>query len=474
MQCRCRSDSEETPDQQTWPGNAKGVLEDATDDRSPVSPHGDPIVVAAWQPPGEKRIRVIPPGAFAPILRGGIGPMEERSRFGVDFVPEHVGEAFMMNRYYQRFAFRAVTSGGRRSNLSWKWDFGDGQTSAQAAVEHVYLRPGMHTVTLTGKTGGREYTRVNRVFISRPWDRVTQSKLDRLRDHAQIVAAYDFTRLAPPSVAEAVHLFQRVGDTASLLRAGEGFMAQKGVPGTAAEVVAPAYANVLIAKNQSAKAAATLVAAGQVTKDPRAAAALLSRAGRVYLERLGQPGKALTLFERVVHKHGPLTSFAAIRDARIGLGDVHRIRGDQAKAKAAYEDAGIGPLRRAGGAVLIRGDFARHVEDFIRRKDMTAASNKLKQWQNIFPMDKLDGYWSLLLVQLRTAQARYPEAAAEAEILVGVNPESNHAPRLLMLASEAYRKLGKAAKAVETLKRVVKDYAESALTAEARRQLGDR
>ena len=52
-------------------------------------------------------------------------------------------------------------------------------------------------------------------------------------------------------------------------------------------------------------------------------------------------------------------------------------------------------------------------------------------------------------------------------MLVRVTPTSHHAPELLMLAAEAYRLAGKPLAADATLKRVVKEYAESALATKA-------
>ena len=121
---------------------------------------GDPVAVAAWRPPGEKDIVPIPAGAFAPTWRADPQPMEQAGKSaGIDFIPVHAGKTFMDNRYYQRYSF-AATPVGSLTKAQLKWDFGDGQTSAEAAVDHVYLKPGEYQVTLTatgagGAAGGR-------------------------------------------------------------------------------------------------------------------------------------------------------------------------------------------------------------------------------------------------------------------------------------------------------------------------------
>ena len=55
--------------------------------------------------------------------------------------------------------------------------------------------------------------------------------------------------------------------------------------------------------------------------------------------------------------------------------------------------------------------------------------------------------------------------------LAKANPASNYAAQLLLLAADAYRRLGKDADAKAALKQVVEKYPESPLAAEAARML---
>lgn len=49
---------------------------------------------------------------------------------------------------------------------SWKWDFGDGNTSATQNPTHLYERPGVYTVSLTVSTGSRTETRTVPSFVT--------------------------------------------------------------------------------------------------------------------------------------------------------------------------------------------------------------------------------------------------------------------------------------------------------------------
>jgi PKD repeat protein len=63
----------------------------------------------------------------------------------------HLSSAFTINNVTQcinsnSFSFRSVSAG--QSNLTYKWDFGDGTTAATAAVTKTYLLAGTYTVKL--------------------------------------------------------------------------------------------------------------------------------------------------------------------------------------------------------------------------------------------------------------------------------------------------------------------------------------
>ncbi len=433
------------------------------------SPWGAPVAVVAWQPPREKRMRVIPPGAFAPVVRGQAGAMEEIGKAAVDFTPVHAGEAFMANRYYQRYSFQAVQTGSAvgKQVVEWTWDFGDGERATGAAVEHVYFLDAMRTVTLTGLTRTGTLVRTNTIYVTRPWRTVTHNRLDSLRDHAAIVAKYRFKKLDSLSMVEAVNLLKRTGRIEGLLKVGAAFVARGSADKKAAAYLVPIYAEALLAAGQADTALKALLAGAKLETYTAGRAELLVRAGQVCVEHLSDARKGMALFSEVVSKYGALSTSIWVRRARIGIGDVWRLTGEQAKARTAYAAAGTRSVRKGGGQALTRGDFARQIEDYIRRRDLEAAANTLDKWADALPADKLDGYWSLLRARMLVRKKSYLVAAREAEILVRVTPTSHHAPELLMLAADAYRQAGKPIAADATLKRVLTEYAESTLAAKA-------
>ena len=436
-----------------------------------VNTTGDPVIMAAWQEPSAKRLWTIEPKSFAPIALGQPGMMEQYGKAAdADFLPRHAGETFMAEVYYQRYAFEALVKGQGAAKPTIAWDFGDGQTAAGPKVEHVYLRNGPFKVTMTAKVGGETIARANRVYVTRPWDRVTESALDPVADHAGLVAGYDFTQADPADIAAAVALFQRAGMAKAVIRAGDALVKRDAAPPEVLQDAVPVYADALAAAGESARAVAACLKAAEMTKDPAAGAIVTVKGGRVALAA-GEADRAGAIFEQAIKKYAAATTHEAIREARIGTGDVWRIKGDYKKAMEAYDVAR--PAGKEGDEKLAvrKGDLTRHVEDYTQRKMFADAAEYLELLEQEFPADKLEGFSSLLRVRLEMAQKRYAPAAEEAEVLVRVNPQSNYAPELLMLAAEAYAAGGKKDVAARTLQRVADNYPESPLAAQAKKKL---
>ncbi len=437
---------------------------------------GDPIAVLAWAIPGRKEIQPIPADHYAPVERGVPGILEKYGQpVNVDFTVEHGGEQFLVDSYYQRYVFDASVSGqAKGAALTYAWEFGDGQKASGPRAEHVYLQNGPYTVTLTTKTGFGEVKRTNQIFVSRPWEQITQNKLDTLKQQADIVAGYDFHAMESSHIQAAVLMLKRAGHTDALIHAGSAFVERDKATSEQVAAVMPTYSDTLVSKGKPEVAVDALQKAAKMTQNPAVAAEMLTRAGRISLEYKNDNRLAMELYQRVVKQYGALTTSKTIRDARIGVGDVYRARADYEQAYKAYEAAKIRSEDVIKKAAILRGDFARQAEDYIRRKDFESAKEALDRWEDTFPVDKLEGYWSLLQVRFLLTQGSYDPAIREVDGLVSVNPTSNYAPELLMLAVEAYQKLGQPDKARTVLRRINEKYPESRLSAEAGKKLKEK
>ncbi|MBS3734093.1 MAG: PKD domain-containing protein [Phycisphaerae bacterium] len=432
-----------------------------------VSSGGDPVIVAAWRPPGRRRVTVIPPAAFAPVCRGKAGPIRMRGRpRGVDFRCEHAGETFCQGRYYQRYVLTVLRVGDVPRDVTWTWDFGDGQTSEGTRVEHVYLTDGLRDVSVRSRTGMGVLERTHRLAVTRPWRRQAVRDIDAPSEYAPIVAQYDFAALDGADAAEAVVLLHHARADDAAMKAGAALADRELIAAPAADKALPLYAELLRKAGRAQDAATMLRKAAANVSGPAVASELLVRAGRIALDALHDADRAERLFRRVLEEYAALTTAKPIRAARIGLGDCHRARGDGAAAAKAYREAGPGALGRKTPAVA-RGSFARQAEAWTREGEYQAAADVLERWGWLLPADRLEGNLSLLRVRLLIAQKRYDEAVWRATTLVGANPDSAHAPQLLLQAARAHVKSDQPTQARAMLKRLAADYPESPLAERA-------
>ncbi|MCY2925286.1 MAG: PA14 domain-containing protein [Planctomycetota bacterium] len=432
-----------------------------------VSRGGDPIVVAAWRLPGEEAVRVIPPGGFAPVATATPGGLWSREGSPcVDFSADNAGEAFIDDRYLHRYDFRAAGTALPGPQVAWSWDFGDGQRADGPEARHVYLRPGAAVVTLTGKTPQATYTRTNRVFVSRAWEKIVHTETEPLAGYAQIVSTYDFTKADPETVLAAMLLCEREGQAAAVLKAGAALAVRPKLPAHVAQTGIGMYADRLVA-DSPAQAADVLATCAGKADNPAAAASMLARAAEFYLQA-GDDKAAEAALNVVAAQYAALLNGGQLRTTRIAQGDLWSWRGDLEKARSAYRAAGQAGEFAGKNEAFIRGDFARHVEAYIRQKDFAWAREVLDKWLDACPEDRLEGYATLLTVRLLTATKEPARAADAAARLVRVNPGSSYAPSLLLEGAAACAQAGREDRRKAMLEQLLKDYPESAACDEAR------
>jgi len=429
-----------------------------------------PVGVVAWRPPGQEKITLMPPAVFAPIVRGKSGAIQKYGRSkSIDFQVAHGGEAFVENRYYQRRIFQALSAGispQQQGKLIWQWDFGDGQKAVGKQVEHVYLKPGLYKVTLRTKMLPHTLTRTHQVQIDRNWDMVIFNRLDKLVSYEQIVSQYNFDTLPMGSLTEALLFFRRVKNVKMMLRVCKAFFKRNSAPNADLKIVVPICEKLLVGENSPELGVRVLAKAATMTNTPNLAAGYLIRAGKLQMEELGDPTRAMQIYLDVL-KDNKGISESTLRLAHIGLGDIWREKGNFARALSEYEKAGIGTNRSVGERLVLRGDLARQVEDYMRIRDFVSAGAGLDKWEQIFPGDKLKGYSTLLRVKLLRAQQKYSAAGRLGQIVANVNPDGSYTAELLMLAADAYFKANQPLKTRAILKKIVKDYPESPLYPEA-------
>ena len=92
--------------------------------------------------------------------------------------------------------FRFVTPQVTASRGRVHWDFGDGQSSNQADPMHIYLHPGLYTVTMRGTGEAEGASVVNRVPVHRRPGLFRRGRApDSLASYSTVLARYDPAKL---------------------------------------------------------------------------------------------------------------------------------------------------------------------------------------------------------------------------------------------------------------------------------------
>ena len=156
------------------------------------------------------------------------------------------------------------------------------------------------------------------------------------------------------------------------------------------------------------------------------------------------------------------------------LGRLVCAKGDKTSARTAYARAttALDSRKSAVEQDAWRGAHSRSTEEFLRDKALDRAWAELRGWQEQYPIDKVEGYLTLLQARYWSARNKWPQAIALAGDLVAINPDSPYADRLVFLSAECEEKSGHGDRARAAYQSLLADYPGSPLVAEARKRLG--
>lgn len=443
-----------------------------------VNPSGTMMTLAAWKAPGSDRFAAIPATAFLPVARAALLETDMQGQKVVaDFFAEHAGECWWPDHYGARLRFRNFTKGvSLQAGGRYEWDFGDGQTSALGVPTHLYLAPGDYTVTLKATLGPSSATFKSRVRVERDWRKQADGVTEPLPRCAGEVAQYLFDKLDTANLVLAVDLFDHEGMDKSIASAGaEVILKRQGLDEKTVHAIGMRWGESLRKTDRAADAAtAYRQVEARLQAPPHKAEAALAAADTLRRD-LYRYDDAEKEYQRVLKAYATSGAEAVLRRAHIGLGDVARHRGDADKARAAYAAAGAIKVVAYGpkeGAVRT-GTLARYVEEYTREKEWEWVDKYMDEWEFEFPRDKLDGHLSLLKAAALAAQGKRDAAILEANDLLGANPASAYAVRLLVLAAECHVAKGETDKARLLLQTAAEDYPEDPQQGAAKKRLAE-
>ncbi|MEE8451354.1 MAG: PKD domain-containing protein [Thermoguttaceae bacterium] len=472
------------------------------------------LMLVAWEvdPQGEKPAPVlIPSDAFRTrqIGRLPVGHVTlESGRPMADFLVEIRGDVPLPDHSVPLIGvfFEDVSPETLSSRATVRWDFGDGQTGELPKANHIYLRPGVYTVTLSLTRATRTVTITNRVNVGRPiLTRRDHAKFHKLDDYLRILDTYDPSRLDAASLSQLVLAYEAkalaLEAQAELLEAAAQDPNRRPDADPVVTPQPPDDPMRYIAKAVDVGKAAFLAeSAARDSDDLHALARLIAPMAR---ERLGDSKlvariwygaakridtaelKAECEVEAADVAINDLLNFPAAKtildaatarlpDGATGplaaklhrvWGDYHSASGDGSAARAAYDKAEqlLGSKRRYIERTAWRGAHSRSTEEFLRQRQFERAASQLRAWQDEFPAAKVNGYLTLLYAQYWAGRALHRPAVAQAEQLRTVNPDSPYVDRILLLAAESEVELGRPDRALALLQSLLHDYPGSPL-----------
>ncbi len=487
----------------------------------------DAVMSAAWELPplGVKpQPKAIPPEAFGAqhICHEPSGPVAFRNgQPSPDFlafvqsaltVPDS-DQPMVWVRFIDRSP-RRLQAGSR-----YRWQFGDGQESADREPTHVYLRPGTYVVRLTILQDAKQYRIGNRVCFDPPPNDPVGPKLTLL-DCLPILATYDPHRLDGPAMKQLILACQAMAESRPAASAVQGpnQANRRPLPGSSAIGAQPGQADHKADEAWRKLFLGSAVRAGKVAFLESTAVSgdehlweLVRLAGPLARDELADSRLALQIWCGAAQRiHRDLWKLdCQLEAADIALNDLgdrrtgqrllddagtrlagkalspelrhfQRLRGDSLAlagdgdgARRAYRQAaaitsGLGPTVQE---IARQGAYCIAVEQYLRAGEPVRAAGALHAWQDGFPDNKIDGSWTLLAVQYWIARQQLAPAKVQAEQLRTINPASAYADQVFFSIGEAEAAAGDTASAMADLRVVVQDYPASPLLPASRQKI---
>ena len=430
------------------------------------------VAFLGYRPPGADRLWSIPDSLFvqphqAHVLRyESAGPKQ-----AVALRPTLLDSVWPTQReqgQYTRYSFVA-DPGVKGDNLGgWQinWAFGDGLTARGASVEHVYLKTGDFSVTLTAR--GPDGQRVEQRW---PLDVFAVEHLEGpykagdASGYSPILAGYDRAKLATASLAELARFHDEAGDASDAAAVAQVVLTRADAE---ASDLADMHWIVALATGKSddpeaaKKLAAHLGAALEHEPKPIKKMQIVARLIRSLGVRRADPEAAEDLYKQATRLIGAQKLQgrfkAAFRQATIAVGDARLYAGRHDKAESAYRlaeslaDPPI-PLKVRNAKI---GAYHETVVQHVQDKRLDVALSVAERWRDTFPSDQLRGevlYWIGRIESLRNQPA---SAIAPLQLAIEAGQGAEFEAEARWLLAEACRATGDKARAKAELKALVK------------------
>jgi len=421
-----------------------------------VDTGGGQVAEAAWRLPGEKDFAVIPPEAFVPLWPCQViayTQKDDNAPLDFSFWQESSlnGEGWLMSAVRFRVDFPMSARGKGQ-----EWDFGDGMKTDDRNPVHVYSKPGRYSVKLT--VSGRSVTQQVQVWPNEAIGNYSAEEI--ANQYARIVGSYNLADLDPDSVLAVLEFAGTLPGGSRLEQTALEGLHQN--PASYSHVQAGerllSWAEDFVRANNMDGALAIFDGLAKEHARREVSCMALHRMGQLLLA-MEEEDRALAAFQDLDIRASNHQKFRML--ALADMGDYYRHVGDAKRAREYYEKAAEAVPKEAGP--IQRGGYSQAAVEYLRRDEPEAALEQIQRWELAFPLDRLDGYSSVLKGIALMKQGDYGFAFAELRDQVTANPDGNYAPHATLLMGDCMA-LGKyPEKAVEHYQRVINTYPESAV-----------
>ena len=456
-------------------------------------------------PAGKKpRPETLPPSVFraGSIARAeASSPSTQARKMAPDFRFEIAGEVPLPGEPLAMVgvSFQNASPPGLSANSKFHWDFGDGQASSLINPAHVYLCPGLYTVSLSIKRGSRLLTATNRIYVGRPL-RTRRSKEEphKLDDYLPIISTYDPEKLDAISTRQLFLAFKWKADSlksekakndeketpdpqkmlAAAVEAAHKSLARKTVTNADTDLLSLAMLATETATNQlndSDKAFTIWLDTAKQIKNRRHQAICNLAAADIAVNELLRLEAAKPLLDSAAAVLKNDSDSKTVSRLKRVWGDYYASRGNGEAARKAYLAAQtcLKDARSHAKMIAWRGAHSRSAEDYIKCGKQTLAIEELQRWQASFPADKIDGHITYLWASCQKGRKHYKQAVALCEQLAAVNPDSPHVDRMLLLAAGCELDLSRPMRAKALLRSILTDCPGSPLVETVKKKLSE-
>jgi len=413
------------------------------------------VAELAWTRPGEKQPRVMAPEDYLPAFEAEVGLQEAADD---PYILEFNATAQMTLEYggYHYILWRFGDLSGAPDNpaAAGQWEFGNGLTTNARSPFVWFFRPGDYEVTLrTTLAGGQVKTVKQKIRVSDLLQLDATDKPGAFDRAAVMIGDYPIAGLGEEDRRAILTLLtyrQKSDQIEKICRAWLDEVYRKNGP-VPVDAVLELGRVVTDVRRQYPEAEKIYLEATRRLKpdDPFGYQVYLAL-GELRVHYLKKYDEAIAVLDIANKQVKPKNEIYRRRIA-IALGDAYRAKVARDPARQQYQLAErLGQTSREDAQ--LRSSYGLTVESFLARGDRAEALDKLQEWADRFPTDKMGGYWSLLMGRCLMSLQRFPEAAEELALAAKLEPFGNYTRDVLEQLGQAYVALRRYPEAIEALR----------------------